>query len=125
MYLTANSAEPTDMDLHCLQRQGIYGFSWSRVNTIIVGVHLRILLRQVNGNILTVLRIQYNIKLSKRLLKYFQLYIFCLSKNFLLTAVTKVNIGLINQCQRLSLETKNTLRIRKWKSRFIETLHKQ
>ena len=101
MYLTADSAEPTDMDLNCLQRQGIYGFSWSRANTIIVGVHLRILLRQVNGNILTVLRIQYNIKLSKRLLKYLQLYIFCLSKNVLLTAVTKVNIGLINQCQKI------------------------
>ena len=33
-YLMANSAdpEPTDLDLHCLQRQGISGFSRTRVN---------------------------------------------------------------------------------------------
>ena len=26
------SWQPTDLDLHCLQRQGIFGFSWTRVN---------------------------------------------------------------------------------------------
>ena len=28
----ANSADPTDLDLHCLQRQGISGFSKTRVS---------------------------------------------------------------------------------------------
>ena len=27
-------ASPTDLDLHCLQRHGIYGFSRTRVNVI-------------------------------------------------------------------------------------------
>ena len=30
-YLMANSAEPTDLDLHCLQKQGISGYSRTRV----------------------------------------------------------------------------------------------
>ena len=31
--LMANSAEPTDLDQHCLQRQGISGFSRTRVKS--------------------------------------------------------------------------------------------
>ena len=27
------SSKPTDLDLHCLQKQGIFGFSRTRVNT--------------------------------------------------------------------------------------------
>ena len=28
------SEKPTDLDLHCMQRQGIFGFGWTRVNNI-------------------------------------------------------------------------------------------
>ena len=31
----ANSAEPTDLDLHCLQKQGISGFSVTRVKVVV------------------------------------------------------------------------------------------
>ena len=30
--LASNLQKPTDLDLHCLQKQGIYGFSRTRVN---------------------------------------------------------------------------------------------
>ena len=32
----ASSEKPTDLDLHCLQRQDISGFSRTRVNTVAV-----------------------------------------------------------------------------------------
>ena len=28
--------KPTDLDLHCLQRQGISGFSRTRVNSVVI-----------------------------------------------------------------------------------------
>ena len=40
-YLRTNSADPnqklTDLDLHCLQRQGIFGYSRTRVKIILKG----------------------------------------------------------------------------------------
>ena len=34
--------KPTDLDLHCLQRQGISGFSRARVNSLPTHLHLNV-----------------------------------------------------------------------------------
>ena len=39
IYLMANSADPTDLDLHCLQRQDISGFSRTRANQVPIRNH--------------------------------------------------------------------------------------
>ena len=56
----ANSADldqlafqrPTDMDLHCLQRQGISGFSRTRVKVLIriILVNSQQIVEQLSGN---------------------------------------------------------------------------